>query len=74
MKFAIEKYERKYKDRKIFINIMFHNVEVIENLSPYDSKFLLKNLEMIINYLTERGYKNIRLMDVYDILIQFKGF
>jgi hypothetical protein len=74
MKFAIEKYERKYKDRKIFINIMFHNVEVIENLSPYDSKFLLKNLEMIINYLTEKGYKNIRLMDVYDILIQFKGF
>ncbi|MDT7879246.1 MAG: hypothetical protein RQ990_00110 [Candidatus Hydrothermia bacterium] len=74
MKFAIEKYERKYKDRKIFINIMFHNVEVIENLSPYDSKFLLKNLEMIIIYLTEKGYKNIRLMDVYDILIQLKGF
>ncbi|MEO0151989.1 MAG: hypothetical protein ABIL52_08385 [candidate division WOR-3 bacterium] len=67
MKFAIEKYEKKYKNKKIFINVMFHNVEVIENLSPYDSKFLINNLKALLNYLNSKGYKNLRFVDVYKI-------
>ncbi|MEO0202961.1 MAG: hypothetical protein ABIL37_04480 [candidate division WOR-3 bacterium] len=68
MKFAIEKYEKKYKDKKIFINIMFHNVEVVEGLSPYNSDFLIKNLKSLLNYLNSRGYRNLRFVDVYNTL------
>ncbi len=66
MKLAIEQYEKKYKNKKIFINIMFHNIEAVENLSPYDNKFLMINLEKLLDYLNKRGYKNLTLKETYE--------
>lgn len=68
MKIGIELYEKKYRGKDIFINVMFHNIEVVDGLSPYSSKFLLENLNLLLEYFQENGYKNITFKEAYNII------
>jgi len=50
----------------IILNLFMHNMEVVENLSPYDAEFTRKNLEGIIPKLMDRGYEGVTLYEIYE--------
>jgi hypothetical protein len=60
----VEKIEGKSK--VVILNLFLHNMEVVENLSPYDAEFTRKNLEGIIPKLVDRGYRGATLYEIYE--------
>ncbi len=67
IKFLVEKYESIFQGKPIFLTMMFHNVEIIEDSSPYDAKTTLANLEGILEYLRDRGYTFLKLEEIYHV-------
>ncbi len=47
------------------LNLFLHNMEVIENLSPYSADFTRRNLEGLIPKLIDRGYRGATLYEIY---------
>lgn len=68
-----EEYSDKYKANKnILLNTMFHNVEVMPNLSPYsknetDCNNYLSQLEQYLIYCKKNNIKGITLSDAYKL-------
>ncbi|MFZ8826368.1 MAG: hypothetical protein ACO2OT_05975 [Candidatus Caldipriscus sp.] len=60
----VEKIEGRSK--VVILNLFMHNMEVVENLSPYDAEFTRKNLEGIIPKLVDRGYRGATLYEIYE--------
>lgn len=63
----VDRYEKMSKN-PIVINLFFHNVEVIENLSPYDAEYTRNNLENFLKRISDKGYVSLTLYDVWHVI------
>ncbi len=59
-------YGERFPGRTMFFNMMFHNVEVVEGLSPYDAGLVLRNLREILSFLHDNGFEPLTLKEVPD--------
>ncbi|NJD06324.1 MAG: hypothetical protein FIA97_07470 [Methylococcaceae bacterium] len=73
MRRLTENYSRRYggQDNVVF-NMMFHNVEVLPEFSPYvlndqDSHQYLDTLRRYFEYLNAEGIKSLTLSEFYDV-------
>jgi hypothetical protein len=65
-RWLVERMERVMKDRTVLV-MMFHNVELIPNLSPYDAERVIKNLQFMLSFLKSRGYTPITLSGIPEL-------
>ncbi len=63
----VDRYE-KMSEYPIIINLFLHNVEVVENLSPYDADYTRNNLENFLKRILDKGYVSLRLYDVWCLI------
>ncbi len=59
-------YRRMFPGRTMFFNMMFHNVEVVEGLSPYDAPVVRRNLREMLSLLRDYGFEPLTLKEVPD--------
>ncbi len=72
MRDAICQMERQSTNSVLVLNMMFHNVEVLPNLSPYtktedDCKAYLNTIEQFLQFCNDKGFKTIGLSDLYEV-------
>ncbi len=73
MNTLVEEYEKKYRENKhIVFNMMFHNVEILPNKSPYtktqnDVARYLESLELFFQLCNKKKMESIALSQLYDI-------
>jgi hypothetical protein len=66
-------YVQAYRHRELVIlNMMFHNVEVLPNLSPYtrtedDCERYLNNLDHFFSFCKQNNFISVGVSDLYDI-------
>lgn len=65
-----------HPDQPVILNMMFHNVEVMEGLSPYskdktETKQLIGQIEQYLNWCHNNGIEGITLSKYYE---KFKNF
>ena len=63
LKFVVKKLVNNSKDNDVYLNMMFHNVEILPSLSPYcinqsDCKRYLKQLEDIFKFCNSIGVQS----------------
>ena len=79
MKRLTESYVHSYRDKEtVVLNMMFHNVEVLPEYSPYvlseqDSRLYIDTLRRYFEYLTAQGIKSLMLSELYDIYCKDRG-
>jgi hypothetical protein len=64
--------KRKYKNKMLVLNMMFHNVEVIPNISPYTSSEAevaeyLKSLEKFLQLMQKYNVKGATISEIYEL-------
>ncbi len=59
-------YPKMFPGRTVFFNMMFHNVEVVEELSPYDARMVRRNLREMLSVLRDYGFEGLTLKEVPD--------
>lgn len=69
MRLLVDSFAEKYGSGAV-MNMMFHNVEVLPNLSPYTSSEAecsryLRDLEDTLKYLLKSGFESATLSEVY---------
>ncbi len=52
---------------RVLLVMMFHNVELVPEMSPYDSSRVRGNLADALAFLSERGYRPITLGEVPEV-------
>ncbi len=62
----VEIYRKMFPGRPMFFNMMFHNMEVVDGMSPYDAAVVRANLREILSYLRGHGFEPLTLKEVVD--------
>jgi len=70
MRLLIDAFAKKY-GAQVVLNMMFHNVEVLPNLSPYTANEsecgrYLQSLEHTLSYMLKAGFESATLSEVYE--------
>ncbi len=53
---------------RVVLVMMFHNVELVPGMSPYDSDLVRRNLTDTLSFLADRGYSPVTLSEVPTVL------